>query len=343
MITFRKASLIRTMSAAALAALCIPLCTPAYAMLQDVRGAREGEEVFVDLGRWVIVQDEAARACELRLSNDPRYVLRYRLSDGRAGMLALQRRSGRFFTGIVGDVEWAFDNTRFAGYQANNGYSLPAGARSVEAGFRAAKTLSVTHGGQPVAQIDLKTSSAGFRLLKQCSEQWRYIPWYRRLASAQYRDLPDAARTRDGRWEAGPSRPNTRPNTRPVARPNTRALARPGGVAPPLEPSRTKAPSLAKTLAPRPINPSSWIKNEDALPWPSRGFREGQGVLRYTLLVDEEGRAQDCDVEATTGSRKFDRRACQLLEERARFEPARGSDGKAIEARFTASVRFAGE
>lgn len=321
--TLRIALKLSPILAAALAGASVP-----------ASAQQTGEETFVDLGRWVIVQDEAARACELRLSNDPRYLLRYRMSDGRAGVLSLQRRSGRFFTGMVGDVEWAFDDVRFAGFQSGGGYSLGAGSRDVEAGFRSAKALSVTHAGQPVAQIDLRTSSAGFRLLKQCSEQWRYIPWYRREAYAQYRQLPDAD---DGRLVAGPSRPVPHSSARPPVR------SRPGGVAPPLDPSEVGAKAQFEPVGARPINPSSWISSDDELPWPSRGFRSGQGVLRYTLLVDEEGRAQDCEVDRSTGSRRFDKRACRFLMDRARFEPARGSDGKVVEGRYTASVRFAEE
>lgn len=298
------------------------ICTAALVGFSSQASAQQTDEgTFVDLGRWVIVQDDAARACELRLSNDPQYLLRYRLSDGRAGVMSIQRRSGRFFAGLVGDVEWAFDDVRFAGFQSGDGYSLTAGSRDVDAGFRTAKTLSVTHAGQPVAEIDLKTSSAGFRLLKQCSEQWRYIPWYRRLENAQVRDL-DA------------------PSTRALAPAPTRSqpVIRESSIAPPLEQSTLTAP-----LKPRPINPASWISSDDELPWPSRGFRSGQGVLGYTLLVDEEGRAQNCEVDRSTGSRRFDNRACRVLMDRARFEPARGSDGKVVEGRYTASVRFAAE
>jgi len=288
---------------------------PALALQQN------SEETFVALGRWTIVQDEAARACELRLTSDPRVVLRFRMADGRAGILALQSKSGRFFTGMVGDVTWSFDEARFAGYQSGNSYSLSAGASDVERAFRSAKTLYVDHGGNQLARIDLKTSSAGFRLLKQCAEQWRYIPWYRRLASANYRNL-DAPSTRDVAAAPSPTQP----------------AAREGGVAPPLE-----RPTLSAPVGARPINPASWISSNDDLPWPSRGFRSGQGVLRYTLLIDEEGRAEDCEVDRSTGVRRFDRQACRILMERARFEPARGTDGEVAKARYSSSVRFAAE
>lgn len=303
--------------------------------LSSVAAAQSGgQETFVDLGRWVILQDEARRSCELRLNDGGPHVLSYQLQDGRAGRLTLQRRSGRYFSGMVGDVEWAFDNARFAGFSTGEGFTLGAGSSGVERGFRAAQVLTVSQGSQPIARIDLKTSSAGFRLLKQCSEQWRYIPWYRRQANAQYRELPDA---RNGRLIAGPSRPVPHSSARPTAR------SRPGGVAPPLDPSEVSSDAQSAPVAARPINPSSWIRADDRLPWPSRGFPSGEGVLRYTLLIDEEGRAQDCEVEGSTGSRKFDRRACRLLVERARFEPARGSNGEAASASYTSTVRFAGE
>lgn len=300
------------------------MAAPATAMQQS--GERGDEETFVDLGRWMVVQNENARTCELRLTNHPQVVLRYSMADGRAGVMALQRKSGSFFTGMVGDVTWAFDEARFAGYQSGNGYSLPASTNDVERAFRSAKTLFVDHGGNQLARIDLTTSSAGFRLLKQCAEQWRYIPWYRRLAGANYRDL-DASNIRTG----------TGTSTVPSA-PSRSQPSRRGGVAPALD-----RPTLSAPVGVRPIDPAGWISSQDPLPWPSRGFRSGQGVLRYTLLVDEEGRAEKCEIERSTGSRRFDRQACQILIDRARFEPARGNDGAATKARYTSSVRFAGE
>ena len=298
--------------------------------------AQSSEETFVDLGRWVIVQDDASRSCELRLNDGGQHMLRYQMQDGRAAMLSLERLAGRYFRGVVGDVEWAFDDTRFAGFSSGGGFALGAGSRDVEVGFRSAKVLTVSQGGQPIARIDLKTSSAGFRLLKQCAEQWRYIPWYQREAYAQYRELPATQSTRSGRMVAGPSRPVPHRGSRSAVR------SRPGGVAPPLDPSEVSGSQQFTPIGARPINPSLWIRPDDSLPWPSRGFRAGQGVLRYTLLINEEGRAEDCDVERSTGSRRFDRQACKLLVERARFEPARGSDGEAVSGSYRSTVRFAG-
>ncbi|UAB78173.1 TonB family protein [Erythrobacter sp. SCSIO 43205] len=302
--------------------------SPASALQRGAQvDAQRSTEVFVDLGRWVILQNEAQRSCELRLNDGGPHILRYQMKDGQGATLSLEPRSGRYFGGMIGNVEWAFDEARFAGFGSGGGFSLGASSRDVVAGFRAARVLSVSQGGQPIARIDLTTSSAGYRLLEQCAEQWRYIPWYQREAYAQYRELPEAAPSRRGRMIAGPSRPEPRSGSAGNVR------GRPGGVAPPLRPA-TDA---------RPINSSDWIRADDRLPWPSRGFAPGQGVLRYTLLVNENGRAEDCDVEDSTGSRKLDRRACKLLEERARFEPARTATGQAVKARYTSTVKFAGD
>lgn len=314
----------------------------APALAQQAGGSGD-QEVYVDLGRWVILQNENARSCELRLTGDTNFILRYQMADGRAAVLGLERRAGRFFTGMIGNVEWAFDDTRFAGFQASDGYSLSAGSRDIAVGFRAAKYLRVTHGEQEVARIDLKTSSAGFRLLKQCSEQWRYIPWYRRLANANYRELPDARSARAARTLPPPIERGAQAS--PSQNP---ALARERGIAPPLKNPQQTTPGRgalnpAAPVGARAINASSWINDNDALPWPSRGFGRGEGILRYTLTIDKEGRAQGCEVDRSTGHRRLDRKACRLIMERARFEPARGSDGTPATARYSGNVTFAGE
>lgn len=119
-------------------------------------------------------------------------------------------------------------------------------------------------------------------------------------------------------------------------------------VAPP--PSRSilvpKPPSRATTqpfayavvgLRPR-GSPGSWVSNDD---YPAAAIRaEQQGTVGFTLSVDAEGRPSDCVVTRTSGVALLDETACSLMMRRARFEPARDAEGKAIAARWSSRFRW---
>jgi TonB family protein len=53
------------------------------------------------------------------------------------------------------------------------------------------------------------------------------------------------------------------------------------------------------------------------------------GRVGFALLIGEDGRVADCTIVATSGVPSLDSQACALLQRRAKFEPARGIDGKA--------------
>lgn len=73
-------------------------------------------------------------------------------------------------------------------------------------------------------------------------------------------------------------------------------------------------------------NLSAFIKNSD---YPGIAIAKGQsGRVQFVLLVGEDGRIADCTVIATSGVAALDATSCVLLRERARFTPARGSDGR---------------
>lgn len=52
------------------------------------------------------------------------------------------------------------------------------------------------------------------------------------------------------------------------------------------------------------------------------------GKVRFVLLIAEDGRVADCTIVDTSGVPALDSQACALLKARAKFEPARGLDGK---------------
>ena len=53
-----------------------------------------------------------------------------------------------------------------------------------------------------------------------------------------------------------------------------------------------------------------------------------QGVVRFAILIDETGKVADCTVIQTSGVAVLDAQTCVVIMKRAKFEPARGADGK---------------
>lgn len=53
-----------------------------------------------------------------------------------------------------------------------------------------------------------------------------------------------------------------------------------------------------------------------------------QGVVRFKLAVGSNGRVTDCTVTASSGSSALDGATCRILRSRARFTPARDSEGR---------------
>jgi periplasmic protein TonB len=66
-------------------------------------------------------------------------------------------------------------------------------------------------------------------------------------------------------------------------------------------------------------------------------LRDGEGVsgivwVRYTVTVD--GRATNCRITGSSGSRDLDLTTCRLIEQRFRFEPARDGRGRPIQSQI---------
>jgi TonB family protein len=63
--------------------------------------------------------------------------------------------------------------------------------------------------------------------------------------------------------------------------------------------------------------------------YPAVSIMKGQsGRVRFALLIGEDGRVADCTIVAASGVPALDTQACALLKARAKYEPARGLDGK---------------
>ncbi|MEO1222275.1 MAG: TonB family protein [Pseudomonadota bacterium] len=85
-------------------------------------------------------------------------------------------------------------------------------------------------------------------------------------------------------------------------------------------------------------DPGNWITTADyKTSWIRRDFA---GTARFTLQVDALGRVGGCTITGSTGHEALDRATCRLLEARAIFNPAKGSDGNAVAGTYSSSVNW---
>jgi protein TonB len=109
-------------------------------------------------------------------------------------------------------------------------------------------------------------------------------------------------------------------------------------IVPPAAPPAPPPPRFTpKNPEPR-GNPGRWATTDD---YPSRALREErEGVTRFTLQVNAEGRVTDCTVTGSSGSPDLDEAACRALTRRARFKPATNGDGQEVPGTYSNSVRW---
>ena len=75
--------------------------------------------------------------------------------------------------------------------------------------------------------------------------------------------------------------------------------------------------------------------------YPSEAIRnDEQGTVAYQLQVDRRGRVSECRIKSSSGSSTLDEATCRILEDRARFEPARDRTGKRIADEYTGRIRW---
>lgn len=129
----------------------------------------------------------------------------------------------------------------------------------------------------------------------------------------------------------------------PGDRPASAAAAPPPPViavaSPPPLPARIVPSPPVPAAAPAPLPPpprvvepararanlASYVSASD---YPPSALANGeQGVVRFRLLVGEDGRVRDCAITVSSGSAALDAATCSILRRRARFTPARDSNG----------------
>jgi protein TonB len=110
--------------------------------------------------------------------------------------------------------------------------------------------------------------------------------------------------------------------------------ARPAPPAPPAPPPPPKISQAARAKA----NLASYISDDD---YPQAAIRaEEQGTTGFTLTVGPDGRVSDCTVTSSSGSSSLDSTTCSIMRRRARFTPAKNSDGSAATDKVAGRIRW---
>ena len=95
--------------------------------------------------------------------------------------------------------------------------------------------------------------------------------------------------------------------------------------------------SLSRRVMPR-SNPGTWVSSED---YPAHLARGGvQGLIQFRLLVDEKGEVTSCHIQQSTRPAEFDKKVCDIMSRRARFDPALDAAGRPVRSYWRSSFRF---
>jgi periplasmic protein TonB len=84
---------------------------------------------------------------------------------------------------------------------------------------------------------------------------------------------------------------------------------------------------------------SEYFSDDD---YPEPSYRRGaEGVVHFRLEIDARGAPSRCLIDYSSGDIDLDRATCDILMSRARFRPARDSNGHAVPDRVSSRVRWA--
>lgn len=86
-------------------------------------------------------------------------------------------------------------------------------------------------------------------------------------------------------------------------------------------------------LRPEPLSASNWITADEYPSGPLSRKEEGRLVMR--LSINAQGRVSACEVTETSGYAELDERTCELLRQRARYQPGTDASGQRVDTTMT--------
>jgi len=107
----------------------------------------------------------------------------------------------------------------------------------------------------------------------------------------------------------------------------------------PLPPPPPVPTPTFEPVAARPSNnPGSWVTQTDyRSSWISRDYA---GTVGFRVSVGAGGKVENCSVTKSSGVSALDEATCQLVSRRARFDPAKNDQGRAVAGSYTGAVRW---
>jgi protein TonB len=69
-------------------------------------------------------------------------------------------------------------------------------------------------------------------------------------------------------------------------------------------------------------------------------MRDEQGTVGVELKIDKQGRVSRCNIAQSSNSKSLDSATCRILQQRARFTPARDNSGQPVEDTYTQRITW---
>lgn len=127
-----------------------------------------------------------------------------------------------------------------------------------------------------------------------------------------------------------PTQPPLADTTDVIPTPGPRPIPGPSVTPQPL-PSVT--PSFAPVAAAPRNDPKRWVTTED---YRANWIRqEMTGRARFRLEIAADGRVAGCTITGSSGHQELDAATCALVTRRAKFQPARGSEGQPVAGSYS--------
>lgn len=95
----------------------------------------------------------------------------------------------------------------------------------------------------------------------------------------------------------------------------------------------------APPIGPKPAgSPANWASDLDYPPGAVRDHKTGNAEFKLTVAAT--GMPTACQITKSSGDSRLDKTTCELMMDRARFNPARNEQGMAVEGVFASAVHW---